>query len=347
MQSIKNLLPDVTKKLTAVDGGLLGSVENEKNGRVAIPQPPPKALSDFVLDHLSTAVSVTLPNGKPKTYSETALLETALHGAGEWLKAHKQRPGLSFVLVSGGLPAAAQVVDHKKRPLSADLFDGYGSGKTTIAEILYNTCQTVFIEEDTIAHAIQKIAQAPNNDPGLMHLATKTQTTIEQARQSLIEAYQLRRDNDPPRQQSVHLGKFFTSAGLMEALAGGRDDMGNGFSERVGVIVGETSEVVVIDDIGREGQLPYIGRDVQTAEIQNRYYRVIDYCYRLFKNGKRSPSLVITSNMRLHELKAFLGGASWSRLEEMCPVGAGQPGFMHDITGVRNWRKLPRHGGVL
>jgi len=105
----------------------------------------------------------------------------------------------------------------------------------------------------------------------------------------------------------------------------------------------------VIDDVGRGPILPYISQrdDAQLLEKQARYFRVIDACYRRFirvqeikeRTGKieTCPSLVITSNMQIADLEVFLGGASWTRLLQMCP-----PGGIHDLTGVRNWRRLSR-----
>lgn len=86
---------------------------------------------------------------------------------------------------------------------------------------------------------------------------------------------------------------------------------------------------ILIDDIGREGALPFIRSSDQAAEIRTRYYDLINYCYR------QKLSVIMTSNYRLNELATFLGGATWSRLLEMVPNG-----FMIDITGVRDYRPI-------
>lgn len=89
------------------------------------------------------------------------------------------------------------------------------------------------------------------------------------------------------------------------------------------------TQVVVIDDIGREGALPFIRGAEQQKELQARYYDLINHCYR------RQISVIITSNFRFDELAHYLGGASWSRLMEMAPDG-----YMVDITGVRDYRPI-------
>ena len=89
------------------------------------------------------------------------------------------------------------------------------------------------------------------------------------------------------------------------------------------------TQVVVIDDIGREGALPFIRGAEQHKELQARYYDLINYCY------KHQISVIITSNFRFDELARYLGGASWSRLMEMAPDG-----YMVDITGVRDYRPI-------
>lgn len=88
---------------------------------------------------------------------------------------------------------------------------------------------------------------------------------------------------------------------------------------------------LVIDDVGREGTLRWEKRDpeLQLQEKQDRYYTVVDKCY------QKNRNLVITSNMSAKELAAFLGGATWSRLLQMCP-----PQFRINMTGIRDMRPL-------
>ena len=89
------------------------------------------------------------------------------------------------------------------------------------------------------------------------------------------------------------------------------------------------TQVIVIDDIGRERALPFIRGNEQHKELQARYYDLINFCYR------QQISVIITSNYRFDELARYLGGASWSRLMEMVPDG-----YMVDITGVRDYRPI-------
>ena len=96
------------------------------------------------------------------------------------------------------------------------------------------------------------------------------------------------------------------------------------YSEQLG-----KPRVILIDDVGREGSLPFIRSTEQAPEIRTRYYDLINYCYR------QKLSVILTSNYRLDELATFLGGATWSRLLEMVPEG-----YMIDITGVRDYRPI-------
>lgn len=93
----------------------------------------------------------------------------------------------------------------------------------------------------------------------------------------------------------------------------------------------EFGNMVVIDDLGREGVLKYVKQDadIQLQEKRDRYYSIIDYCYQTKK------SIVITSNMSSGELAEFLGGASWSRLLQMAPSQ-----YRINMSGVRDMRPL-------
>lgn len=88
--------------------------------------------------------------------------------------------------------------------------------------------------------------------------------------------------------------------------------------------------IVVIDDVGSEKFIPFIGAqpENQRAETQARYFDVINHCY------QKRISLVITSNLSLEQLRDHVGGRCWDRLSEMAPKG-----FMIDLTGVPSWRQ--------
>lgn len=86
--------------------------------------------------------------------------------------------------------------------------------------------------------------------------------------------------------------------------------------------------MIVIDDVGAEQTLPFVGKDDQEAEKQARYFRVIDYCY------GRGISVIMTSNLKPPQLAELLGGRCWDRLSEMAPRG-----FVIDLSGVPSWRR--------
>lgn len=89
--------------------------------------------------------------------------------------------------------------------------------------------------------------------------------------------------------------------------------------------------LLVIDDVGREGSLRWERRDpeLQAAEKQSRYYNVINHCY------EKGISIVITSNLPSRGLAELLGGASWSRLLQMCPTR-----YRLNMTGIMDMRPL-------
>lgn len=125
------------------------------------------------------------------------------------------------------------------------------------------------------------------------------------------------------------VGKFFNAADLLLKLSPVKNDWGLGEVPRPSTFIG-TVPIVVIDDIGSQQSIPYIGSDqeLQLTEIQARYFRVVDYCYQW------RISLVITSNLSLAQLARHLGPRNWDRLCEMAPAGA-----MIDLTGVPSWRQ--------
>lgn len=348
MQSIKQIIDDYT--IGEMKGKYVLPIPPSEptNGRKQSAGVTERGFGDLSTSHMVEKLFIYMGEHKTtdQTINEKALFESAVIASWNWDKARKDRQGLSFVLVSGAIPPQVNgvdmiVTDENGRELPVELFDGFGCGKTTIAEILYSSCKRIAVEEDVNGRKIQELQAAPADDPVLVYVSNQMGKTIDEARQELINAYREQANQFPPRTQTIYTGRFFTSADLIEKLAGGRDDNGHKIDERAGAIIGEDSEVVVIDDIGREGVLPYVSKEMQTAEMQNRYYRVIDFVYRRFKNGKPCPSLILTSNMRVDELKQFLGGANWTRLEEMAPEG-----YIHDLTGVRNYRLIPRLLGV-
>jgi DNA replication protein DnaC len=126
-----------------------------------------------------------------------------------------------------------------------------------------------------------------------------------------------------------YAGKFFVASDLISLLSPTRNDYGVTETPRPAQFIGN-APIVVIDDVGSEGTIAYIKTDdeTQAAEIQARYFRVVDYCY------SWNVSLVITSNLSIPQLAQHVGRRSWDRLGQMAPAG-----FMIDMTGVPSWRQ--------
>lgn len=121
----------------------------------------------------------------------------------------------------------------------------------------------------------------------------------------------------------AHTGRFYHAHDLITTLdaeaalpnivpAGREREVHGGGVELVPGI-----HVLVIDDVGSEGVIPFVKTDEasQLRELQARYFRVLDYCY------ERLISVVITSNLTAADLEYHLGPRSWSRLQEMAPRG--------------------------
>lgn len=122
-------------------------------------------------------------------------------------------------------------------------------------------------------------------------------------------------------------GKFFHAADLLLKLSPTKTEWGGTEVPRPADFIGNVP-IVVIDDAGSEQAIPFVAKDDQMAEMQARYFRVIDYCYQF------NTSLILTSNLSIPQLQTHLGGRSWDRLCEMAPKG-----FMYDLTGVPSWRQ--------
>ena len=121
----------------------------------------------------------------------------------------------------------------------------------------------------------------------------------------------------------VHsLGKIYSSRELMALF----ED-----SDKAAYAIKNLKRLIIIDDIGREGTLQWEKRDptIQAEEKQDRYYTVINHCY------ENEISVAMTSNMSSRELADFLGGASWSRLLQMCPKR-----YRINMTGIPDMRPL-------
>ncbi len=125
------------------------------------------------------------------------------------------------------------------------------------------------------------------------------------------------------------LGKFFMAKDILALLGDGNtmsDLAPPGTATDFGRVGG--IPVLIIDDVGSEGVLPYIAKESQSYEKWARYFEIVNYC------NDNGISVVMTGNMRLQELEDYIGGRAWSRLMEMAPAG-----FMVDMTGVPDWRR--------
>lgn len=90
--------------------------------------------------------------------------------------------------------------------------------------------------------------------------------------------------------------------------------------------------ILVLDDIGREGNIQYVAAADQQREVRARYYDLINHCY------TRGVRLFITSNYTVNQLAAGQGPfdeATFSRLLEMCGKG-----HMIDLQGFSDYRKV-------
>jgi DNA replication protein DnaC len=118
-----------------------------------------------------------------------------------------------------------------------------------------------------------------------------------------------------------YLGKFYIANDLIQ-------DLGDEEKSLVMLIPGDCP-ILVLDDVGSERQIAYIGDESrQVIERRRRYFSIINHCY------VNRISVIITSNLSLVDLEQHIGGRSWSRLQEMCPQG-----FMIAMGGVPDWRR--------
>lgn len=86
--------------------------------------------------------------------------------------------------------------------------------------------------------------------------------------------------------------------------------------------------LIVIDEVGDEGNLVYVAKDNQTKEMQSRYYALIDWAA---SEGKR---IVITTNLTKRQLfEQHFSGKTVSRLIAL--VGVGNFINMPDLPDYR------------
>jgi DNA replication protein DnaC len=120
------------------------------------------------------------------------------------------------------------------------------------------------------------------------------------------------------------VGKFYLAAELLAMLS--PDDEMRGQLPGVGQVIG-AAPLVVIDDVGAEGVIQFVGKEYQTHERMVRYFRLVDWAY------NNDVPLVLTTNLPLPELAGHVGPRAWDRLNEMAPAGQ-----MVSLWGVPSWR---------
>lgn len=130
----------------------------------------------------------------------------------------------------------------------------------------------------------------------------------------------------------VPAGRFFLASDLLLALGPVIDhETQTQSASRPSHLLG-TAPLVVVDDVGGEGVIPFVKGEYQDHERHARYFRFIDHCY------TTGISVVITTNLRADgrecQLSEHLGGRAWDRLLEMCPVGS-----IVNLWNVPSWRK--------
>ncbi len=140
---------------------------------------------------------------------------------------------------------------------------------------------------------------------------------------SIVHYANARRIEMPDEMYFQPLGKFYEAREIMGLF----DE--SGFSPKQ--TFSEFGNLVVIDDVGREGSLRWEKRDyeMQVEEKRSRYYNIIDHCY------KQKIGLILTSNLESQALASLIGGAAWSRLLETAPEH-----YKINLTGVRDMRPI-------
>lgn len=120
------------------------------------------------------------------------------------------------------------------------------------------------------------------------------------------------------------VGKFYQAAELLLVLSPDEEDGGR--LPGVGQVVG-SAPLMVIDDIGAEGTIPFVRGEYQAHELRVRYFRLVDWAY------VNDVPLIVTTNLTVTGLGAHIGARAWDRLNEMAPTGQ-----IVSLEGVPSWR---------
>lgn len=114
------------------------------------------------------------------------------------------------------------------------------------------------------------------------------------------------------------IGKFFLAMDIIGRLDG----------ETPAAVEIAPAPIIVLDDVGTEGAIQFVGKELQVSERHARYFKIFDYCY------QAGVSVVVTANLTIDGLMATIGGRAYSRLLQMAPSG-----FILDMTGVPDYRR--------
>lgn len=154
-------------------------------------------------------------------------------------------------------------------------------------------------------------------------------------------------DGNPLPGTELPTGRWFDADRLMALLGQTRDPETNMVTTAqaanvIGPKIAPTQHngvpLIVIDDVGSESTIPFVGKDDQAAERQARYFKAIDYCYQSDEGaGIRPISVIITSNLPVNELEAHLGRRCWDRLLQMAPKKPES--MIFDMGNVPSYRK--------
>ncbi len=142
-----------------------------------------------------------------------------------------------------------------------------------------------------------------------------------------------------PRFQMVNNALLYTAPDIIRKL--GELEKGVGVS----LLIPRRIRCLVIDDMGREGNLPYVKAENQKEEKRKRYFELINYLYehrrvsthgyRDYLDRKNAVSLFITTNLSSKELEDMLGAAVFSRLLQLCPRGN-----IFELSGIPDYRRV-------
>lgn len=127
-------------------------------------------------------------------------------------------------------------------------------------------------------------------------------------------------------------GRFFSSNELLLKMGISRDmDTGISTATRAADVIGYPP-LIVLDDVGLEQNIPFIGKEEQEAERHARFFKIINHCY-------GNVSVIITTNLTWDELAAHIGKRAASRLIEMCPRLPSGDSFIVDMSKVPDYRR--------